>query len=104
MHNNELCIIIVVHTKPQLIEIPSLARSPVAPVLLSLSEPARSTKWNLAFRVSQSPTDDSEEVVDSEIVVSDSPIAFESSRYTGTYIHVYTILHYDVYVCMYVCT
>ena len=32
--------------------IPSFARSPVAPVLLSLSDPARSTKWNLAVRVS----------------------------------------------------
>lgn len=41
-------------TKPQLIEIPSLARSPVAPVLFSLSEPARSTKWNLAVSVSYS--------------------------------------------------
>ena len=41
-------------TKPQLIEMPSLALSPVAPVLLSLSDPARSTKWNLAFNVSQS--------------------------------------------------
>lgn len=35
-------------------EIPSLARSPVAPVLFSLSEPARSTKWNLAVSVSYS--------------------------------------------------
>ena len=41
-------------TSPQLIEIPSLALSPVAPVLLSRSEPARSTKWNLALSCSQS--------------------------------------------------
>lgn len=41
-------------TSPQLMEMPSLARSPVAPVLLSLSEPARSTKWNLADSVSNS--------------------------------------------------
>ena len=31
-------------TSPQLMDIPSLALSPVAPVLFSLSEPARSTK------------------------------------------------------------
>lgn len=41
-------------TSPQLMEMPSLARSPVAPVLLSLSEPAKSTKWNLALSVSYS--------------------------------------------------
>lgn len=41
-------------TNPWLMEIPSLARSPVAPVLLSLSEPARSTKLNLAFNTSNS--------------------------------------------------
>ena len=41
-------------TSPQLMEIPSLALSPVAPVLLSLSDPARSTKWNLALSCSQS--------------------------------------------------
>lgn len=41
-------------TNPQFIEIPSLALSPVAPVLLSLSEPAKSTKWNLADSISQS--------------------------------------------------
>ena len=35
-------------------EMPSLARSPVAPVRLSLSEPARSTKCNLADSVSNS--------------------------------------------------
>uniref|UniRef100_A0A6B0V0B1 Putative secreted protein n=1 Tax=Ixodes ricinus TaxID=34613 RepID=A0A6B0V0B1_IXORI len=39
---------------PQLMEMPSLARSPVAPVRLSRSDPARSTKWNLAVRVSNS--------------------------------------------------
>ena len=43
-------------TRPQLMEIPSLALSPVAPVLFNLSEPARSTKWNLAESVSQSVT------------------------------------------------
>lgn len=31
-------------TSPQLIEMPSLALSPVAPVLFSRSEPAKSTK------------------------------------------------------------
>jgi hypothetical protein len=41
-------------TRPQFIEIPSFARSPVAPVLLRRSDPARSTKWNLAVRVSNS--------------------------------------------------
>lgn len=41
-------------SKPQLMEIPSLARSPVAPVRFSLSEPARSTKWNLALNVTNS--------------------------------------------------
>lgn len=37
-------------------EMPSLALSPVAPVRLSRSEPARSTKWNLAVSVSNSGT------------------------------------------------
>lgn len=41
-------------TKPQLILIPSLARSPVAPVRFKRSDPARSTKWNLAVRSSSS--------------------------------------------------
>lgn len=41
-------------TSPQLMEMPSLARSPVAPVLFSRSEPAKSTKWNLAVSVSYS--------------------------------------------------
>ena len=35
-------------------EIPSLARSPVAPVRFNRSDPARSTKWNLAESVSNS--------------------------------------------------
>lgn len=35
-------------------EMPSFALSPVAPVRFSLSDPARSTKWNLAVRVSYS--------------------------------------------------
>jgi len=35
-------------------EMPSFALSPVAPVRFSLSDPARSTKWNLAVRVSNS--------------------------------------------------
>lgn len=35
-------------------EIPSLARSPVAPVRLSRSDPAKSTKCNLAESVSNS--------------------------------------------------
>lgn len=48
-------------TKPQLIEIPSFARSPVAPVRFSRSEPARSTKWNLAVNVSNSVTEDTVE-------------------------------------------
>ena len=46
--------VILYHTRPQLIEMPSLALSPVAPVRLSLSEPARSTKCNLADSVSSS--------------------------------------------------
>lgn len=41
-------------TSPQLIEIPSFARSPVAPVRFNLSDPAKSTKWNLAVSVSNS--------------------------------------------------
>lgn len=41
-------------TNPQLMEIPSLARSPVAPVRFNRSEPAKSTKCNLAIRVSNS--------------------------------------------------
>jgi len=41
-------------TSPQLMEMPSFALSPVAPVRFSLSDPARSTKWNLAVRVSNS--------------------------------------------------
>ena len=41
-------------TRPQLIDIPSLALSPVAPVRLSRSDPARSTKLNLAVRTSTS--------------------------------------------------
>lgn len=45
---NEVC------TRPQLMEMPSRARSPVAPVRLSRSDPARSTKWNFAVRVSYS--------------------------------------------------
>ena len=39
-------------TRPQLMEIPSRARSPVAPVRFNRSDPARSTKWNLAVSVS----------------------------------------------------
>ena len=35
---------------------PSLALSPVAPVLFRRSEPAKSTKWNLEVKVSQSNT------------------------------------------------
>lgn len=46
-------------TSPQLMEMPSFALSPVAPVLFSLSEPARSTKWNLAVRVSNSSISES---------------------------------------------
>ena len=41
-------------TRPQLMEMPSLALSPVAPVRFSLSDPAKSTKWNLADNVSNS--------------------------------------------------
>eukprot|EP00123_Amoebidium_parasiticum_P014693 comp22602_c0_seq1/m.34666 comp22602_c0_seq1/g.34666 ORF comp22602_c0_seq1/g.34666 comp22602_c0_seq1/m.34666 type:complete len:333 (+) comp22602_c0_seq1:1550-2548(+) len=37
-------------SSPELIAMPSLARSPVAPVFLSLSDPARSTKWNFEVR------------------------------------------------------
>lgn len=48
-------------TSPQLMEMPSFALSPVAPVRFSLSDPARSTKWNFAVRVSYSfICDDSE--------------------------------------------
>lgn len=43
-------------TSPQLMEIPSLALSPVAPVLFNRSDPARSTKLNFAVRVSKSST------------------------------------------------
>lgn len=41
-------------SSPQLMEIPSLALSPTAPVRLRRSDPARSTKWNLADRFSNS--------------------------------------------------
>ena len=41
-------------TRPQLMEMPSLARFPVAKVRFNRSEPARSTKWNLAVSVSKS--------------------------------------------------
>ena len=41
-------------TSPQLIEIPSRARSPVAPVRLRRSEPAKSTKLNFAVNTSTS--------------------------------------------------
>src|SRR5258706_3307691 len=41
--------------RPELIEIPSLARSPCAAVRLRRSEPARSTKWNLETIVVHSP-------------------------------------------------
>ena len=41
-------------TRPQLMEIPSRARSPVAPVRLSRSEPAKSTKLNFAVNTSTS--------------------------------------------------
>ena len=51
-----ICHIYIYLTSPQLMEIPSLALSPVAPVRFSLSEPARSTKWNFAVRVSNSFT------------------------------------------------
>lgn len=44
----------ITRTRPQLIEMPSLALSPVAPVRLRRSDPARSTKWNLAVSVSYS--------------------------------------------------
>uniref|UniRef100_A0A668U783 Uncharacterized protein n=1 Tax=Oreochromis aureus TaxID=47969 RepID=A0A668U783_OREAU len=46
-------------TFPRLMEMPSFALSPVAPVLFNLSEPARSTKWNLAVRVSNSSISES---------------------------------------------
>lgn len=41
-------------TNPQLMDIPSLALSPVAPVRFNRSEPAKSTKCNFAIRVSNS--------------------------------------------------
>ena len=41
-------------TNPQLMEMPSFCLSPVAPVLFRRSDPARSTKWNLAVNVSNS--------------------------------------------------
>jgi len=41
-------------TRPQLMEIPSRARSPVAPVRFSRSEPAKSTKLNFAVNTSTS--------------------------------------------------
>ena len=41
-------------TSPQLIEMPSRARSPVAPVRFRRSEPAKSTKLNLAVNISTS--------------------------------------------------
>jgi len=44
---------------------PSFARSPVAPVLFRRSDPARSTKWNLAVRVSNS--------LDGSVATIDSP-------------------------------
>lgn len=47
---NKLCNL----TSPQLMEMPSFALSPVAPVRFNLSDPAKSTKWNLAVRVSNS--------------------------------------------------
>ena len=40
-------------------DIPSLARSPVAPVLFSLSDPARSTKCNFVCKTSYSGADPS---------------------------------------------
>ena len=59
--------------RPQLMEMPSFARSPVAPVRLSRSEPAKSTKWNLAVSVSMSPT-----LVEPSLVFSSS-----SSKWNG---------------------
>ena len=53
------------HTRPQFMEMLSFARSPVAPVLLRRSDPARSTKWNFAVRVSNS--------LDGSVVTNDSP-------------------------------
>ena len=44
----------VILTRPILILQPSLARAPVAPVFATLSEPAKSTKWNFALRNSKS--------------------------------------------------
>jgi len=41
-------------TNPQLIEIPSFALFPVAPVRFNLSDPAKSTKWNFAVNISKS--------------------------------------------------
>ncbi|KAA8590349.1 hypothetical protein FQN60_014283 [Etheostoma spectabile] len=54
-------------TSPQLMEMPSLARSPVAPVLFSLSEPARSTKYGASLFLSglSALLDALKEVVDS---------------------------------------
>ena len=46
-------------TSPELMDIPSLARSPVAPVLFSLSDPARSTKCNFVCKTSYSGADPS---------------------------------------------
>ena len=59
--------------RPQLMEMPSFALSPVAPVRLSRSEPAKSTKWNLAVSVSMSPT-----LVEPSLVFSSS-----SSKWNG---------------------
>ncbi len=61
-------------TSPQLMEIPSLALSPVAPVRFSLSEPAKSTKWNFPLSDSQSLTS----VEDERLPLSPSPPSVEA--------------------------
>lgn len=44
-------------TRPELMQMLSFCLSPVAPVRLRRSEPAKSTKWNFAVRVSNSFND-----------------------------------------------
>lgn len=62
-------------TSPQLMEMPSLALSPVAPVLFSRSLPARSTKWNFAVSISTSPSSTLLEA----LVASRSPVSDEGA-------------------------
>lgn len=80
-------------TRPQLMEMPSLARSPVAPVLFSLSEPARSTKWNFAVKVSNSACVESVSLPSSNCWFCHKVIIWQCGCYFVRHIYRHHICH-----------